>query len=284
VEDNIESHEEFWTLLRLLDGDRDRALGMLVRFWRIAQNYWGHGELVPPEEIEAQRLQPVVESKWAIERDGRYYAIGSEEQFAWYRGKVESGKARAKAERGPDGQFVQRTAGVIQRRTKVIQREEQVNQPPAPAPSPAPIQKQEYIYSGAAEKTAEPISAGAIKTACEEWVRTLNHFGAKCAELTQAEQLAVARGVHRFGHSTAILALRGFRNQQKTETYDPAKHLKLSNVFDPQKIDRLINLGRQAEQKEAARASPARARAELPCHFCGRPNDQCVCGEEGEAA
>lgn len=109
VEDDVESRFEFKKLVRLLNGDDDRALGMLVRFWRIAQKHWGRGRLIPPEELSASELQPILDSGWGVLQPEGVYAIGSERQFAWYHQRVvaatKGGAARTSAIRDKTGQF-----------------------------------------------------------------------------------------------------------------------------------------------------------------------------------
>lgn len=102
MDDDIEQRPEYRRLLKLVGYDDDKALGMLVRFWRLAQKYWGEHQLVPLEDIENWEFQPIVDSRWGVVREDGVYAIGSEERFAWYRQKCDAAKkgGRPKDESG----------------------------------------------------------------------------------------------------------------------------------------------------------------------------------------
>lgn len=132
VDDGLESRPEYRKLLKLHDGDDDRALGMLVRFWRLAQKYWGDGELVPAEDIQDWGFEYIIESKWGVLKERGVYAIGSEERFAWYRQKCEAGKARSNAPRDAGGKFTSGTPSDDQR--------SDVSAPPKPPLADIPIQ------------------------------------------------------------------------------------------------------------------------------------------------
>lgn len=91
-DDDVESQDEFWRLLPLVGGDRDKALGKLVRFFRIAQKRFGHNEVISKEELESQGLAEMIQSGWAVEVGDGYQTKGAAKYFAWYRQKVEAGK------------------------------------------------------------------------------------------------------------------------------------------------------------------------------------------------
>lgn len=92
IDDDVESRPEYRRLLKLVNYDDDKALGLLVRFWRVAQRFWGKNQLVPLEEIENWDFHLIIESRWGIVREDGVYAIDSEERFAWYRQACEAGK------------------------------------------------------------------------------------------------------------------------------------------------------------------------------------------------
>ena len=91
IEDTIDADPRFRRLVRLLNGNDNEALGLLIRFWRLAQKYWGEGEhLVPEEEFRLDGFEPILKSGLAEKRSGGIYARGSEERFAWYRQRKEA--------------------------------------------------------------------------------------------------------------------------------------------------------------------------------------------------
>ena len=139
VDDNIESYPEHRRLVKILNYDEDKALGMLVRFWRLAQKYWAEGLLIPCEEIANWDLQPILESRWGIEKSNGVYAIGSEERFAWYKQRVDAGKQRILGSRDREGKFVKDLEAIGKRnRLDPIQRSRDSHQPLILSPSLAP--------------------------------------------------------------------------------------------------------------------------------------------------
>ncbi len=89
LEDTIDADPRFKRLVKIL-GNEDQALGMIVRFWRLAQLHWGKDELVPFDHFELDGFGPILTAGLAEKRAGGMYAKGSEERFAWYRQKLEA--------------------------------------------------------------------------------------------------------------------------------------------------------------------------------------------------
>lgn len=109
IEDTLEAHGEFWSLLSLVDGDRDRALGKLVRFFRLAQAHFGRGEPITEEELRQENLLEMIGSRWALPVEGGFECKGGEKHFTWYRQRCDSavagGRARAAGRRDDKGRF-----------------------------------------------------------------------------------------------------------------------------------------------------------------------------------
>lgn len=135
IDDDVESREQFWRLLQVIGGDRDAALGKLVRFFRIGLKRYGRQEVITLAELEEAGLKCMVESGWAVKKDDGFEALGAERQFKWYLQKVEAGKkggrppkptetGREPAETGrfPGEPGGNRPAGAVN--------------PPAPSPAP----------------------------------------------------------------------------------------------------------------------------------------------------
>lgn len=144
IQDDIESHSEFWRLLPLVGGDRDVALGKLVRFFRIAQKAYGIGQPIEETELAAQGLLSMIESAWAVPADGGGYRCkGDEKHFGWYRQKVASsvagGRARSAAPRDEGGRFLPGSS-----------RDPAGNEPRSSLPSPSPSPSQRKKNTGLA--------------------------------------------------------------------------------------------------------------------------------------
>lgn len=127
IEDDLESHDEFFALVGLLlprvGGDihlaRDVALGSLNRFFRLAQKWFQKPEdfpavtgTIPPEELKAARLECMIESGWAVLSGVggvNYQVKNANKHFQWLVTAKENGKKggrppkRAEPEPEPDG-------------------------------------------------------------------------------------------------------------------------------------------------------------------------------------
>lgn len=86
IEDSIFEDKRFWDLVGLVGDDEDRALGMLVRFWKEAQIWWGKEgrQLMPDAKFRAGKWQPIADVGLAEKRGEGWYARGSEVRFEWY--------------------------------------------------------------------------------------------------------------------------------------------------------------------------------------------------------
>lgn len=93
VEDDLDKDPRFRTLVRLLQGDDERALGMLFRFWQAAQVRWKRGELIPEDVFAAGGWEAILEAGLAVRRDGGIYARGAEVQFRWLTSRSKAGRS-----------------------------------------------------------------------------------------------------------------------------------------------------------------------------------------------
>jgi hypothetical protein len=117
-------------LLVKLVGDEDKALGMCVRAWFLAQKYWTDDRSLIPERIwQASGLEPLVAADLAEVRaeqnrtsSSGIYCRGAETQFEWLvkSNRSEAGKKSAEARRKKYGTALPAGASnlVRKRRTK----------------------------------------------------------------------------------------------------------------------------------------------------------------------
>lgn len=94
---NIE--EDLFTDQRFLDlvialGDVDRALGALVRCWRLGQKFWKYSDHgIPKKEWKTQRIRDEIIDVGMAEDLGDFVrVVQSEKHFGWIRERVESGR------------------------------------------------------------------------------------------------------------------------------------------------------------------------------------------------
>lgn len=234
-EDDVEAQEEFWNLLPLVGGNRDLALGRLVRFFRIAQKAWGHNEPMTEDHLRAKGFSDMIESGWANPVPGGYHALGAAKHFGWYRQRVAAGESRAESERDEKGRFI------AQRPTSetpaVDQRNSVPCQPLAPAPAPVPVLKKENIY----------IPPEQLKTCIQEWQKTLDRY--RIQKSADLEAPKIASLIHRFGFELILQCLAGFRFEEKTKDFNPAKNVFLHRLEKPPNRERLSALGAQNQER-----------------------------------
>jgi len=77
-------------------GDEDKAIGILVRAFRLAQKYWCNKEnpkqYIHPEAFLNEKLEILIDINWAKKYETGYYIHGSESNFSWWFQRVEAGR------------------------------------------------------------------------------------------------------------------------------------------------------------------------------------------------
>lgn len=80
----VRNDSRFIALARKVGGEGE-AWERLLRFWDMAQEHWGRGELLLESKfLISGDLEPIIEVGLAERRPDGIYARGSEGQFAWY--------------------------------------------------------------------------------------------------------------------------------------------------------------------------------------------------------
>lgn len=93
---NVE--DKLWTdyrlkLLAKSMGSEFAALGALLSFWRVAQDFWVKNELVPEDVFHGLGLpEGLLEAGFAERTERGIYACGAETQFSWLLSAKKSGK------------------------------------------------------------------------------------------------------------------------------------------------------------------------------------------------
>lgn len=101
IEDSIHTDRRFFDLIIKLK-DIDKAYGILVRMWIVAQKWYLTPEkMIPADEWKKQLIDDVVfETGWA-ERVGDFVRIcGADKQFAWLDQRVDAGRRGGLTRRG----------------------------------------------------------------------------------------------------------------------------------------------------------------------------------------
>lgn len=252
IDDDLESREEFKKLRRLLGNDDDRALGMLARFWRLAQKYWVEDALVPMADIEFAGLEPIIESRWGIVRDGSVYAVESETRFAWLRQRTEAGKKGGRpkspsAEDAPppvqpditDGNRTE--TGEEPGETGAAEIESGRN-PLTLTLSPALSLSQERERGLQKPTTEQRIKPSGLSLTERDqldqllgvWIETLR-FHKKSRGVVGGEDKTLLIQMRAHGFETVKLALIGARYEPAHDGFDPRKYVDLGRIFGKDK-------------------------------------------------
>jgi hypothetical protein len=86
-----------------------------------------------------------------------------------------------------------------------------------------------------------PIPRSEIQEAVIEWGNTLKHF--KIDKDPRFDEPAIGQLIKQHGIKKTKLALSGVRFEQKTDTFDPAKHVSIVRLMDHRRFDKFVNLG-----------------------------------------
>lgn len=135
---------ELFALAKKL-GNRRIALGVIIEFWELAQEYWVRGSLIPEAVFKIYEFPEELFDKvagFAVRKDGGIYAIGSEEHFDWL-----IKKRCAAAKNGRAGGIASGIARSNNNKELVKQTDVSLKQTPQkrslPIPIPIPIPKEE---------------------------------------------------------------------------------------------------------------------------------------------
>lgn len=105
IEDDLWKDDRFMALVERIG--KFRALGVVAYAWKVAQNFWKQGKLIPPEIWKLHDFpEALFEVNFAERRPEGVYVRGSKKQFAWLLAKSENGKlggrpAKTRAELAP---------------------------------------------------------------------------------------------------------------------------------------------------------------------------------------
>lgn len=97
IEDSIYKSDKFLQLV-INVGDKNKALGILVSAWTLAQKYYldENNERLIPLNARTTEIDELIKVGLAVEKSKKgYYLKGSDEQFAWLLQKSAAGKKSA---------------------------------------------------------------------------------------------------------------------------------------------------------------------------------------------
>jgi len=145
---NIE--DDFWEdamlLATKLGGDYDRAIGMAMRFLRVAQTRYKHGKIITFSEFEKNGFSEKLVPFFAKKTSDGYEAIGAEKHFIWLKKRVEAG---AKGGKKPKPSVINNLA---------LSKPKALGSKSKASLLSSLSSKEERIHSGGAEKQPPPDS------------------------------------------------------------------------------------------------------------------------------
>jgi hypothetical protein len=283
VEDSIYTDLRFYKLLNLFNYDADKAIGCLVRAWRVGQPIWKETKLgIPLDVWKTQQLRnEIIECGLARIEGDRIWLNGANEAFKFLEEfenrQSKGGKARANsAPRNERGQFVKE------------------DKPSKPSDGPATVQlssltspsysysssssssfsKEECVYNKNAgseileqdthinSKTEEPKDrlpreSKITKEFTEQitqlkaiWLETIQSFNSSVKTLPLQTDIELGRLVQINGYEQTRLALLGARFEERTENFDPSKNLNIRRFFKQNIFEKFVILGQRPERVE----------------------------------
>jgi hypothetical protein len=148
------------------------------------------------------------------------------------------------------------------------------------------------VQGSAEQNRARPQQLAASILACgKTWLETCAKMGQPRDNLLRIEEDLIARAIQENGAEAVDTALFGARHEPAYEGWEPRDHVDITRVLTKDKegrprIQKFLGYGTAARQKTEKKASGedlnARARAALPCAFCGLPEASCACGQQDD--
>lgn len=227
IDDSIESREEFWKLLPLVKGDRDLAMGKLVRFFRLAQLRYGKDLPVTREDLEGHGLEMMIDSGWALPIDGGFQAYGADKRFAWYRQKLIA------SEKG----------GAATKKVHEISQSNKNNELIRPAEGrESTSASPSSIASASVKKKEEEYTRSEILRLIEIWKGTLKFWGVDKVPIQL--DVTMFKVFQKWRDFSAIeCALLGPRFESDGATYKVRNFLTLNRFLDAAHFERMQILG-----------------------------------------
>jgi hypothetical protein len=141
IEDKLFSDYRFHNLKKIL-GSEAEALLLCYRFWRVACDHYGQRKPMPAVIVKHGGFEPLVDVGLAEVVDGELFAKGAQDQFEWYRQKLDAaqkgGKKSATRPRDEKGRLLPARTVVQAGAKREPSGSQPESSPPAPAPAPAP--------------------------------------------------------------------------------------------------------------------------------------------------
>lgn len=243
-EDKIEGEPEFRLLVKLVDKDDDRARGMLMRWFKLAQRAFKSGGVVSREEINKHELGAMILSGWAVPEGDGFQALGAKKHFAWLKQRADAGHERANGPRDEHGRFTpadhQRTpSGPPADASELPAAHQPLTLTLSPAPSLVQLQNKESIGALAVSESRSVATVSNLPTKEE-----------KAIEKAEEKRRAAAKANSFVGAYVKAYQTR-FPGSRPEDLHDPKVRGQIMALAKDYPIERLCELIQVYFQLEA---------------------------------
>lgn len=102
------------------------------------------------------------------------------------------------------------------------------------------------------QETPPPVTKEELQKLCDIWKNTLKHFKINRPVLS-FELMKISQLAKSYGFIATAYALTGMRYEEKTQTFDPAKHVSLARAQNPALFEVFLNLAARQKTIEETR-------------------------------
>ena len=224
IDDAIYRDDSFIKLILKVQSKRI-ALGMIVEAFSLAQKFYLKPEsdrLIPFDEWKRNGIaDELLEVGLAEVRETGIYVRGSSEQFDWLVVRAEAGRKGGKKTQENNAL----KANVKQNQAKLEQTEANEKQTEA-SPSIRKPLTPTLTLTHKEETTTTNLNSDILK-AWGTWKETQEFLKIPAREISQPDELNLARAIKTLGIQNVLDALEGARYETASKDYDPKKFLSL---------------------------------------------------------
>lgn len=241
IDDSLYSDPRFMRLCTLLEGNYAAALGFCVIAWTLGQKWYRKSptKLIPLAEWKnAHITEAFLTVGLAIKRDDGIEIVGADENFGWLELRAAAGQRGGEAK-------------ARNQREKSLANSSKSKQTVASSSSSSSEEKNKESPNPPAAPGANVLAGGLqdqLQGLVKEWDTTLKHYGR--ARDPRTDSPAMLQLLRAYGFERTRNALMGFRFEERSNGYDPRKHMNIGRLMKPESFKHLEALGEsQADAK-----------------------------------
>ena len=227
-------------------GEEERADGLALKMWRLAQKFWeSERRLIPKSIFETlPHHAELVRCHLAEAREDMIYVRGSSQYLDWTieeRAKrVAGGKKSAETRRKKYGSAVPKNASNSNKKPNKRRTPAEVTSDfNRSAPNKTEVSGSGSGFSSSSKNKETTTTANEkkaptreeIQTAYSVWSETLRSFGVQATAMNVRQENSLYRAIEYLGFETVCLALEGQRFEAPTKDFRPKEHLSLDRAL-----------------------------------------------------